>query len=139
MVKRGLSLNWMSALAGALGAAALGGAAHAATGADAYYSAAFNACNKTAMSTLEMHACQDAEYAKWDKQLNQVYQALMASRSADARIQLRDDERAWLARTKLKCDHAGDDNAGGTLQGLEISGCYLDEHILRTVYLRGLH
>ena len=47
-------------------------------------------------------------------------------------------QRAWLKRTKHKCDHAGDDEQGGSLQGVEIDQCNLDETILRTVYLRGL-
>ena len=107
--------------------------------ADVYYSKTYTACMKVAVSTLEMRDCQSAEYDAWDKTLNQVYQTLMASRAPAAQTQLRDDERAWLARTQQKCDHAGDAEAGGTLQPIEIEACYLDEHILRTVYLRGLH
>ena len=53
-------------------------------------------------------------------------------------VPLSDEERAWLNHTQHKCDHAGDDEAGGTLQGVEIDQCNLDETILRTVYLRGL-
>jgi uncharacterized protein YecT (DUF1311 family) len=107
---------------------------------DAYYSKTFNDCMAAAGgSTLPMRDCQDAEYQDWDKALNQVYQVLMASRSPAEKIELRDDERAWLKRTKHKCDHAGDDEAGGTLQPIEIQACYLDETIRRTVYLRGLH
>jgi uncharacterized protein YecT (DUF1311 family) len=105
--------------------------------ADHYYSATYTTCLKGAMSTLQMKDCIADEYATWDKQLNQTYQALMASRAAD-QARLRDDERAWLKRTKHKCDHAGDGEQGGTLQGVEIDMCNLDQTILRTVYLRGL-
>lgn len=105
-----------------------------------YYSKTYNDCmNEATGSTLPMRQCMGDEHDAWDKQLNQVYQALMARRAAAAKTQLRDDERAWLKRTKLKCDHAGDDEAGGTLQNVEIDQCYLDETIRRTVYLRGLH
>ena len=90
------------------------------------------------MSTLQIKGCIADEYETWDKQLNQTYQALMAHRPAADQAKLRDDERAWLKRTKHKCDHAGDDEEGGTLQGVEIDQCNLDETILRTVYLRGL-
>jgi uncharacterized protein YecT (DUF1311 family) len=107
---------------------------------DRYYSKTYNDCmNEAAGSTMPMRDCIGAEHDAWDKSLNQVYQALMASRSAADKTQLRDDERAWLKRTKLECDHAGDDEAGGTLQNVEIDQCYLDETIRRTVYLRGLH
>ncbi len=89
-------------------------------------------------STMPMKECMGAEYETWDKQLNQTYQALMARRAAPDQAKLRDDERIWLKRTKHKCDHAGDDEQGGSLQGVEIDQCNLDETILRTVYLRGL-
>ncbi len=95
--------------------------------------------NAAGGSTLPMRDCMGAEHDAWDKALNQVYQTLMTSRSPAEKTQLRDDERAWLKRTKHQCDHAGDDEAGGTLQGVEIDQCYLDETIRRTVYLRGLH
>jgi uncharacterized protein YecT (DUF1311 family) len=106
---------------------------------DRYYSKTYNDCmNEAGGSTLPTRQCMGAEHDDWDKQLNQVYQALMASRAGPAKTQLRDDERAWLKRTTHQCDHAGDDEAGGTLQNVEIDQCYLDETIRRTVYLRGL-
>jgi uncharacterized protein YecT (DUF1311 family) len=113
--------------------------AHAAPKPDAYYSATYNDCMKTAMATMQTRDCIHDEYDAWDKSLNQVYQALMASRGAAEKLQLRDDERAWLKRTKVKCDHAGDDESGGSLQFVEIDQCNLDQTVLRTVYLRGLH
>jgi|SRR5579862_3547145 len=105
---------------------------------DRYYSATYKTCLNGAMSTLQMKDCIGDEYAAWDKQLNQTYQALMTRRAPADQVGLRDDERAWLKRTKHKCDHAGDGEQGGTLQGVEIDQCNLDETILRTVYLRGL-
>ena len=111
--------------------------AAAQTKADHYYSATYKTCLNGAMSTLQMKGCIADEYETWDKQLNQTYQALMARRAPTDQTKLRDDERAWLKRTKHKCDHAGDDEAGGTLQGVEIDQCNVDETILRTVYLRG--
>jgi uncharacterized protein YecT (DUF1311 family) len=106
---------------------------------DNYFSKTFSACMDAAGgSTPPMHDCFAAEYAGWDKALNAVYQTRMASLDPVAKTQLRDEERAWLKRTKAKCEHAGDDEAGGSLQGIEIQSCYLDETILRTVYLRGL-
>lgn len=112
----------------------------AAPKAESYYSKTYSACMDAAGgSTYPMRDCIDAEHDDWDKTLNQVYQAVMASRSGAEKIQLRDDERGWLKRTTAKCDHAGDDEAGGSLQSVEIDLCYLDQTILRTVYLRGLH
>lgn len=121
-------------------ASQVGAAIAAEPKADRYYSKTYNSCMDAAGgSTMPMRDCINDEYTAWDKSLNQVYQALMAARSDVAKTQLRDDERAWLRRTKTKCDHAGDDDAGGTLQPVDIDLCNLDETILRTVYLRGLH
>ena len=106
---------------------------------DRYYSKTYNDCMDAAGgSTLPMKECMGAEHDAWDKQLNAVYQAVIARRAAPDKIVLRDEERAWLKRTKSKCDHAGDEEQGGSLQGVEIDQCNLDETILRTVYLRGL-
>lgn len=113
--------------------------ASAAPKVDSYYSKTYNDCMEAAGgSTLPMRDCLGAEYQAWDKQLNAVYQTLIAGDAAPDKVKLRDDERAWLKRTKHKCDHAGDDERGGTLQGVEIDQCNLDETILRTVYLRAL-
>jgi len=106
---------------------------------DRLYSKTYDDCMDAAGgSTMPMRDCIGAEYEGWDKQLNAVYQALIAARAAPDRIKLRDDERAWLKRTKAKCDHAGDDEEGGSLQLVEIDQCNLDQTILRTTYLRGL-
>jgi uncharacterized protein YecT (DUF1311 family) len=124
--------------AASLLATVLAGGAHAAK-IDRYYSKTYNDCMDSAGgSTLPMKECLGAEQDAWDKQLNAVYQTLMASRPAAEKIKLRDDERAWLKRSDHKCEHAGDAEEGGTLQGVEIDICDLNEKILRTLYLRGL-
>src|SRR5450432_4239595 len=83
--------------------------AHAEPKVDRNYSKTYNDCMTAAVSTMDTRDCIHAEYDVWDKQLNQTYQALMAARAAPDKLKLRDDERAWLKRTKTKCDHAGDD------------------------------
>jgi uncharacterized protein YecT (DUF1311 family) len=106
---------------------------------DRYYSKTLNACMDAAGgSTLPMRGCIGAEHVCWDKVLNEAYQARMDGRYGTEKIKLRDAERAWLRATARKCDHAGDDEAGGSLQGVEIDQCYLDETIRRAIYLRGL-
>ncbi len=106
---------------------------------EAYYSPTYNACMKAAVSTMETRDCISAEHDDWDKALNNIYQTLMASRTAPEKTELLHDERAWLKHRKIKCDHAGDDEEGGSLQLVEIDMCYLDETIRRAVFLRGLH
>jgi uncharacterized protein YecT (DUF1311 family) len=129
--KRALSL--------ALALVAWGGGASAVS-VEAYYSPTYKACmDEAAGSTYPTRDCIAAEHASWDKALNQIYRTLMQSRSPAEKTELRDDERGWLRRTKVKCDHAGDDEAGGTLQLVEVDQCFLDATIERAVYLRGLH
>ena len=137
-------MGGMQVLRAGLCAAALAFAASATYAAppsvERYYSKTYSDCmNAASGSTLPMRQCMGDEHDAWDKQLNQVYQALIAARAAPDKLKLRDDERAWLKRTKTKCDHAGDDEEGGSLQGIEIDQCNLDQTILRTTYLRGLH
>jgi uncharacterized protein YecT (DUF1311 family) len=107
---------------------------------DTHYTDSFNRCMVAAGgSTFPMRDCQNDELGRWDGWLNQVYRAAMAKRSPAEKTGLRDSERAWLHSTRRKCDHAGHDEAGGSLQPIEVQGCYLDETIIRTVYLRSLH
>jgi len=106
---------------------------------DRNYSKTYNGCMDAAGgSTMPMRDCIGAEHDAWDKKLNLTYQALIAARNSPEKLKLRDDERAWLKRTQTKCDHAGDDEQGGSLQLVEIDQCNLDQTILRTLYLRGL-
>jgi uncharacterized protein YecT (DUF1311 family) len=107
---------------------------------DPYYSKTYTTCLDAAGgSTMPMRDCIGAEHDSWDASLNKIYQALMASPDGPPKLQLRDEERAWIKRTAKTCDHAGDDEQGGSLQGVEIDMCYLDETIRRAVYLRSLH
>lgn len=104
---------------------------------DRYYSKTYTDCMAEAGgSTMPTRDCQNDETDRWDKALNGVYQQLLAKADAAGKVQLRDEERAWLKRITRRCDHAGDDEAGGTLQPVEIADCYLTEKILRTVELR---
>ena len=104
---------------------------------DRYYSKTYTDCMAEAGgSTMPTRDCQNAETDRWDKELNGVYQQLLGKADAAGKAKLRDDERAWLKRITRKCDHAGDDEAGGSLQPIEVADCYLTEKILRTVELR---
>jgi uncharacterized protein YecT (DUF1311 family) len=75
----------------------------------------------------EMRDCISAEYGRQDARLNQTYKTIMDRLSVAQKLTLRETERTWLRTTKNRCDHAGDDNEGGTLQLIEIADCYLSE------------
>jgi uncharacterized protein YecT (DUF1311 family) len=74
-----------------------------------------------------MHDCINAEHERQDARLHQTYKAVLVGLSNDQKVRLREIERQWLKTTKTHCDHAGDDNEGGTLQTIEIVDCYLTE------------
>jgi len=106
---------------------------------DRYYSKTYNDCMGAAGgATYPTIDCMASEHDAWDKEMNRLYLALFSSRSVPDRTRLRDEQRAWLRRETTRCDRAGDDEAGGSLQRVEINQCYLDETIRRTLYLRGL-
>ena len=91
-------------------------------------SAAFGACmDRAAGVDPAMWSCQTAEHDRQDARLNADYKALMARLSPGQQSDLRTRERAWIKRAKAKCDHAGDAEAGGTLQSTEVAQCYIDE------------
>ena len=104
---------------------------------DRAMSATFHHCMDAAGGVdPDMRDCLSAEYLRWDAALNQTYRSLMARRSPAAQAALRREERAWLRSTRVRCEHAGDDNAGGTAQVLEIDDCYLTSRVARTLDLR---
>jgi uncharacterized protein YecT (DUF1311 family) len=109
-------------------------------GFEKYYSSALNKCIKNfgndTISEPDLTQCERAETHRWDVQLNAAYRAKMATLSPDRQVSLRAKERDWLRLETMKCDHAGDNLAGGTGQDDEVASCYLDETIGRTLYVR---
>lgn len=89
---------------------------------------AFTRCmDRAGGVTTLMRNCMAAEHTRWDARLNGSYQKLMATSAPAAREALRQEERTWIVDRKTRCDHAGDAEAGGTMQALEIDGCYLEQ------------
>jgi uncharacterized protein YecT (DUF1311 family) len=102
-----------------------------------YYSPSYHACMEGAGGVdPEMRSCISAEHERWDGDLNGAYSKVTASLPSGRKTDLRTEERAWLRHTDRVCSHAGDDNAGGSLQMIEVNECYLNETIRRTLYLR---
>ena len=101
------------------------------------YSRTFEDCmDKAAGATPEMRDCVGAEQKRWDGALNAVYRPLLASLPPDRQARLRAQQRAWLRLKDHQCRHAGDAEAGGSLQPVEIDLCTLDETLRRALYLR---
>ncbi len=77
--------------------------------------------------TVEMHDCISGEDERQDARLNATYKVVLARLSPNQQTKLRKTERVWLKTIKANCDHAGDENEGGTAQEIEIAGCYMEE------------
>jgi uncharacterized protein YecT (DUF1311 family) len=102
-----------------------------------HYSKTFVACTERDANDGAMVDCAIAEGKRWDSQLNAAYRKLMASLPAARSAKLREEERAWIAATKAKCDKARADMDGTPVQqDIEAASCVMDETIKQTLHLR---
>lgn len=100
---------------------------------------AFNQCmDQHGNTTVKMHDCIRAEYHRQDQRLNTDYRKLVAQLPLADTERLRQSERAWLKQRQATCEHAGDAEAGGTLQGVEVQLCFVNETADRSVALERL-
>ena len=79
-------------------------------------------CNNAQTQTA-MNICAQGEYEQADTRLNNVYQAVKASVSAEKANQLITAEEAWLTYRDRYCDFVAAQYAGGTMEPLVYSGC----------------
>lgn len=70
-----------------------------------------------------MNLCAKAEYEQVDTKLNNAYQSLKASVSAEKADQLITAEEAWLTFRDRYCDFVQSQYAGGSIQPLVYYGC----------------
>lgn len=87
-------------------------------------SVAYKACMDTANTTVSMNECNNAEIARQDKRLNQVYKKAMAAFGPVQQGKLRDAQRAWIKYIDSNCDFYFT-QTGGTMDILNGGGCRL--------------
>jgi uncharacterized protein YecT (DUF1311 family) len=103
------------------------------------YSAEFEACSrKTGGVTVAIRDCIGDEYQRLDTDLNRRYRLLMRTLPKARANALRISERRWIVERKRKCDVAGKENDGGTLELIMIDSCYLDSLYDRVVVLEAM-
>ena len=106
---------------------------------DRQYSATFKTCSRNSGGvTVAIRNCTSAEYERLDAELNQRYRSLMRSLPKAKANALRLSERNWIAMRKRKCDAAGKENEGGTLELIMIDSCYLDSVYDRVAVLAAM-
>jgi len=93
---------------------------------------AYDPC-KTQKDTVEMNDCTKIEFAASEKELNQVYRALLDAlpktasdynaNAAEVRKLLVEAQRAWVLFRKKDCDGVAELNAGGTMSTMIFFRC----------------
>jgi uncharacterized protein YecT (DUF1311 family) len=77
-------------------------------------------------SQAEMNACEGQRWQTSDRQLNQLYQALIPQLSNSRRQQLVTAQRAWITFRDSECSFYSSFAEGGSMQPMLYSGCLAD-------------
>jgi uncharacterized protein YecT (DUF1311 family) len=86
-------------------------------------------------STLAIDKCYEDKAETYDAQIDLVQQNRYQSGSAAQQTAIGDDDTAWLEARQTICAKAY--QAGGTIDGINIAACLLDESTARLLGLRG--
>jgi uncharacterized protein YecT (DUF1311 family) len=87
-------------------------------------------------TTLAIEQCYEAKTESADAAIDAVRQASFASASAAQRATMNSDDSGWLAARAPVCDKAY--QTGGTIDGINIASCLLDESTARLDGLKGI-
>jgi uncharacterized protein YecT (DUF1311 family) len=87
-------------------------------------------------TTLAIEQCYEDKTETADAAIDAVRQASFASASAAQQAATNDEDRGWLAARATVCDKAY--QTGGTIDGINIAGCLLDESTARLDALKGI-
>ena len=86
-------------------------------------------------TTLAVEKCYEDKAETYDAQIDLVQQNRYQSGSVAQQTAIGDDDTAWLEARQTVCARAY--QAGGTIDGIDIAGCLLDESTARLLGLRG--
>lgn len=85
---------------------------------------AIKQCYSNASTTVAISHCSDMEYGYYDKEMNKTYQQLLSVLDKDGQQALIDAQKAWLLYRNKECSLISLGNKGGTLQPVNVVGCY---------------
>lgn len=85
--------------------------------------------------TADQIDCLDRKFAKADGELNKAYKSLMASLSDSQKAVLKQEQIKWIKEKESKCDEAGKEFEGGTLEIVSIKDCMVEMTEKRLSYL----
>jgi uncharacterized protein YecT (DUF1311 family) len=86
-------------------------------------------------TTLAIEKCYEDKAETWDAQIDLVQQNRYQSASSAQQTAIGDDDTAWLEARQTVCARAY--QTGGTIDGINIAACLLDESTARLLGLRG--
>jgi uncharacterized protein YecT (DUF1311 family) len=87
-------------------------------------------------TTLAMEQCFEDKTEAADAAIDTVQQASFATASAAQRVAINAEDNSWLAARKTVCAEAY--QTGGTIDGINIASCLLDESTARIDALKGI-
>lgn len=87
-------------------------------------------------TTLAMEQCYENKTETTDAAIDSVRQAGFATASAAQRAVINTDDSDWLAARTMVCEKAY--QTGGTIDGINIASCLLDESSARLDALKGI-
>jgi uncharacterized protein YecT (DUF1311 family) len=86
-------------------------------------------------TTLAIEKCYEDKAETYDAQIDLVQRSRYQSGSVAQQTAIGDDDTAWLEARRTVCAKAY--QAGGTIDGINIAACLLDESTARLLGLRG--
>jgi uncharacterized protein YecT (DUF1311 family) len=87
-------------------------------------------------ATLTIEQCYEAKAESADAKVDAVQQGRYAAASPSARVAILAQDRAWLAARGPVCEAAF--QTGGTIDGINVSACLLDESTARLDAVQGI-
>ena len=90
----------------------------------------------TQPSTVTIEQCYEAKAENADAKIDAVQQGRYAAASPSARVAILAQDRAWLAARGPVCEAAF--STGGTIDGINVSACLLDESTARLDAVEGI-
>jgi uncharacterized protein YecT (DUF1311 family) len=102
------------------------------------YTAAFNQCQKRAVSTSDNEACFNAEFDRQDKILNHAWASTLRRVPPNLRSGLVSAQRKWIAERDQFCNSKAEEFRGGTIMRVVYVDCRVEQTIRRTIWLEKL-
>ena len=86
--------------------------------------------------TADQIECLNRQFTSADKQLNETYKQLMATLDDSRKSALKKEQVAWVKEKVSKCNQAGKEFEGGTMETVLVADCEVEMTEKRLAYLK---